>query len=168
MTWHQLIRKILLIKSNIPPPDLMILAELLRNYLPFRDRGKLVLQLNISSSSHTSMFQTPVRQILHHRLQKKLPGSQRAAVSAWYLEDLVGVAHGGDFVVGVGSSQLAQVTHGPSADLTVHVHLLHLMLRTHEHLIYLKNNSHVCEGHHTHTQAHFSVLTAFYLHSNQK
>lgn len=54
----------------------------------------------------------------------------------WYLEDFVGAAHGGDFVVGVGSSQLAQVTHGSSADLTVHVHLLHLVLWTHEHLGY--------------------------------
>lgn len=52
----------------------------------------------------------------------------------WYLEDLVGAAHGGDLVVGVGSSQLAEVTHGSSADLTVHVHLLHLVLWTHEHL----------------------------------
>lgn len=53
-----------------------------------------------------------------------------------YLEDLVGVAHGGDLVVGVRSSQLAQVAHGSFADLAVHVYLLHLMLRTHEHLIY--------------------------------
>lgn len=55
----------------------------------------------------------------------------------WYLEDLVGTAHGGDFVVGMGSSQLAEVTHRSFADFTVHVHLLHLMLRTHEHLGYL-------------------------------
>lgn len=55
----------------------------------------------------------------------------------WYLEDLVGVAHGGDLVVGMRSSQLAQVAHGSFADLTVHVNLLHLMLRTHEHLIYI-------------------------------
>lgn len=51
-----------------------------------------------------------------------------------YLEDLVGVAHGGDFVVGVGSSQLAQVADRPPADLTVHVDLLHLVLWAHEHL----------------------------------
>lgn len=55
----------------------------------------------------------------------------------WYLEDLVGTAHGGDLVVGVGSSQLAQVTHWSSADLTVHVHFLHLVLWTHEHLRYV-------------------------------
>jgi len=55
----------------------------------------------------------------------------------WYLEDLVGTAHGGDFVVGVGSSQLAEVTHGSSADLTVHVNLLHLVLWAHENLRYL-------------------------------
>lgn len=54
-----------------------------------------------------------------------------------YLEDLVGTAHGGDFVVGVGSSQFTEVTHWSFADLTVHVHLLHLMLWTHEHLMYL-------------------------------
>lgn len=51
-----------------------------------------------------------------------------------YLQDLVGTAHGGDFVVGVGSSQLAEVTHRPPAHLTVHVHLLHLMLGTHQQL----------------------------------
>lgn len=51
-----------------------------------------------------------------------------------YLEDLVGVAHGGDFVIGVGPSQFAQVANWPSADLTVHVHLLHLVLWAHEHL----------------------------------
>lgn len=51
-----------------------------------------------------------------------------------YLEDLVGVAHGGDFVVGVGSSQFAQVANWSSADLTVHVHFLHLVLWAHEHL----------------------------------
>lgn len=51
-----------------------------------------------------------------------------------YLEDLVGVAHGGDFVVGVGSSQLAQVADWSPAHLTVHVDLLHLVLRAHEHL----------------------------------
>lgn len=71
-------------------------------------------------------------------------------------------------MVGMGSSQLAQVTHGPSADLTVHVHLLHLMLWTHEHLTYLKNNSEVHDGHHTLTHTHFSVLTACHLQSNQK
>lgn len=37
-------------------------------------------------------------------------------------------------MVGVGSSKLAQVTHRAPADLTVHVHLLHLMLRTHQYL----------------------------------
>lgn len=42
-------------------------------------------------------------------------------------------------MVGVGSSQLTQVTHGSSADLTVHVHLLHLVFWTHEHL--RQNNS---------------------------
>lgn len=51
-----------------------------------------------------------------------------------YLEDLVGVTHGGDSVVGVGSSQLAQVADWPPADLTVHVDLLHLVLWAHEHL----------------------------------
>lgn len=52
----------------------------------------------------------------------------------WYLKDLVGTAHGGDFVVSVGPSQFAEVTHRSSADLTVHVYLLHLMLWTHQHL----------------------------------
>lgn len=52
----------------------------------------------------------------------------------WHLQDLVCTAHGGDLVVGVGSSQLAQMTDRPSTHLTVHVHLLHLMLWTHEHL----------------------------------
>lgn len=51
-----------------------------------------------------------------------------------YLEDLVGTAHGGDLVVGVGSSQLAEVTDGSSADFTVHIDLFHLVLRTHEDL----------------------------------
>lgn len=51
-----------------------------------------------------------------------------------YLEDLVSTAHGGDFVVSMGSSKLAQVTHGTPADLTVHVHLLHLVLWAHENL----------------------------------
>lgn len=51
-----------------------------------------------------------------------------------YLEDLVGIAHGGDSVVGVGSSQFAQVANWSSADFTVHVDLLHLVLRAHEHL----------------------------------
>lgn len=51
-----------------------------------------------------------------------------------YLEDLVGIAHGGDLVVGVGSSQFAQVANWAPADLTVHVHLLHLVLGAHEHL----------------------------------
>ena len=37
-------------------------------------------------------------------------------------------------MVGVGTAQLAEVTDGPSANLTVHVHLLHLVLRTHEYL----------------------------------
>lgn len=37
-------------------------------------------------------------------------------------------------MVGVGPSQLAQVAHGSSAHLAVHVHLLHLMLGAHEHL----------------------------------
>ena len=54
----------------------------------------------------------------------------------WYLEDLVGTAHGCDFMVGVGSSQLAEVPHGSFADFTVHVHFLHFMLGTHEHLGY--------------------------------
>ena len=51
-----------------------------------------------------------------------------------YLEDLVGAAHGCDFVVGVGASQLAQMTDWTPAHLAVHVDLLHLMLRTHQHL----------------------------------
>ena len=37
-------------------------------------------------------------------------------------------------MVGVGTAQLAEVTDRPSAHLTVHVHLLHLMLRTHQYL----------------------------------
>lgn len=37
-------------------------------------------------------------------------------------------------MVGVGSSQLAQVADGSPADLTVHVDLLHLVLWAHEHL----------------------------------
>lgn len=37
-------------------------------------------------------------------------------------------------MVGVGSSQFAQVANWSSADLAVHVHLLHLVLRAHEHL----------------------------------
>lgn len=51
-----------------------------------------------------------------------------------YLEDLVSTAHRSDFVVGVGPSQFTQMTHWASADFTVHVHFLHLMLWTHEHL----------------------------------
>lgn len=77
-------------------------------------------------------------------IKSKLPPPQTVLVL--YLEDLVGTAHGGDFVVGVGSSQLAQVTHRSSADLTVHVHLLHLVLWTHEHLRYLKNNNELNHG----------------------
>lgn len=57
-----------------------------------------------------------------------------------YLEDLVGTAHGGDLVVGVGTSQLAQVTHRSPADLAVHVHLLHLVLGTHEDLPLNRNS----------------------------
>lgn len=60
--------------------------------------------------------------------------NRQAPLHQRYLEDLVGVAHGGDFVVGVGSSQFAQVANWSSADLTVHVHLLHLVLWAHEHL----------------------------------
>lgn len=37
-------------------------------------------------------------------------------------------------MVGVGSSQLAQVADWSPADLTVHVDLLHLVLWAHEHL----------------------------------
>lgn len=37
-------------------------------------------------------------------------------------------------MVGVGSSQFAQVANWSSANLTVHVHLLHLVLWAHEHL----------------------------------
>lgn len=37
-------------------------------------------------------------------------------------------------MVGVGSSQLAQVADWSPAHLTVHVDLLHLVLRAHEHL----------------------------------
>lgn len=79
-------------------------------------------------------------QITHQSSQTTVYLCVISSVSTWYLENLVGTAHGGDFVVGVGSSQLAQVTHGSSADLTVHVHLLHLMFWTHEHLRYINNN----------------------------
>lgn len=52
-------------------------------------------------------------------------------------------------MVGVGSSQLAEVTHGPFADFTVHVHLLHLMLWTHEHLGYLTEQHLAVKKNHT-------------------
>lgn len=51
-----------------------------------------------------------------------------------HLEDLVGVAHGGDLVVGMGAAQLAEVAHGTATDLAVHVDFLHLMLWAHQHL----------------------------------
>lgn len=59
----------------------------------------------------------------------------RCSTGLRYLQDLVGVAHGGDLVVGVRPSQLAQVTHGSPAHLAVHVDLLHLVLGAHEHLV---------------------------------
>lgn len=116
---------------------------------------KPVLQIKTSCSS---------RNCVKTSIKSKLQGCRSLSNSVWmwYLEDLVGIAHGGDFVVGVGSSQLAQVTHGPSADFTVHVHLLHLVLRTHEHLRCLKNNSEINHGDNTH------IHTAFYLHGDQK
>lgn len=80
-----------------------------------------------------------------------------------YLEDLVSTGHWSDFVVGVGPSQFTQMTHGPFADFTVHVHLLHLMLRTHEHLRNLINKTHIVivlgshPGHKCCTQLHTIV-----------
>lgn len=62
-------------------------------------------------------------------------------VEPTHLQRLVGTAHGGDAVIGVVAPQLAEVAHGPPAQLTVHVDPLRLVLRAHENL--MVRNSHV-------------------------
>lgn len=51
-----------------------------------------------------------------------------------YLQDLVGTAHGCDFMVSMRTAKFAEVTHRSATHLTVHVNFLHLVLRTHQHL----------------------------------
>lgn len=51
-----------------------------------------------------------------------------------YLEGFVGAAHAGDTVVGMVPTQLTEVTHRPSAKLTVHVYSLCLVLGAHQNL----------------------------------
>lgn len=51
-----------------------------------------------------------------------------------YLEDLVGTAHGCDFMVSMRTTKFAEVAHWPATHLAVHVNFLHLVLRTHQHL----------------------------------
>ena len=52
----------------------------------------------------------------------------------FYLQDLVGTAHGCDPMVSMGTTQLAEVTHWTPAHLAVHVDLLHLVFRAHQNL----------------------------------